>query len=121
MVYKNFFKGFLDERGFLNPFDLSLLKETIELPNSTVYHGFERRLHQSRCMPLMAASSKLREHFASVILSLSSAFLVSVSFGVGYGEDFCVQFAPRIALVTLRRTLPLPDFQTNGQIPLKAI
>ena len=33
MVYKNFFKGFPDERGLLNPFDLSLLKETIELPN----------------------------------------------------------------------------------------
>jgi dTDP-4-dehydrorhamnose 3,5-epimerase len=33
MVYKNFFTGFPDERGFLNPFDLRQLLETIKIPN----------------------------------------------------------------------------------------
>ena len=33
MIYRNFFTGFPDERGFLNPFDLSQLLETIQMPN----------------------------------------------------------------------------------------
>ena len=33
MVFKNFFKSFPDERGFLNPFDLNLLLETIKIPD----------------------------------------------------------------------------------------
>ncbi len=33
MVYKNFFTGFSDERGFLNSFDLTHLLETIKMPN----------------------------------------------------------------------------------------
>jgi len=38
MIYKNFFTGFPDERGFLNPFDLSLLLETIGIPDFKFQH-----------------------------------------------------------------------------------
>lgn len=33
MIYRSFFTGYLDKRGFLNPFDIRQLLETIELPN----------------------------------------------------------------------------------------
>ena len=33
MVYKNIFKGFPDNRGFLNPIDLDSLLRTIEKPD----------------------------------------------------------------------------------------
>lgn len=36
MIYKNFFKPFPDERGFLNPFDINLLLKTIKIPNFNI-------------------------------------------------------------------------------------
>ncbi len=33
MIYRNFFASFPDKRGFLNPFDLKQLLETIQIPN----------------------------------------------------------------------------------------
>ncbi len=33
MLYKNFFTGFPDKRGYLNPLDLEALIEKVNLPN----------------------------------------------------------------------------------------
>ena len=36
MLFKNFFKVFPDERGFLNPFDMDQLFRTLEIPNFNI-------------------------------------------------------------------------------------